>query len=172
MLPIHLILTMYIISYLGITLQAVYLFVAFAPAAADARTLQRWGRLQHPHSHATIHHVETSATKALTVWPDNADLTEVAEEEPDDWSKWRSEQDIQQDIRRKLECRSVEFGNCDVRRARREVTLTVLKNGDVDVGAAGAGGDDGERKGDDFVGVKLPRGLREFLASIEQGTGA
>jgi hypothetical protein len=117
---------MYIISHLGIPLLAVNLVVAFAPAAPDARTLHRWGGLQHPHSHATIHHVETSATKVLTVWPDSADLTKVAEEEPDDWSKWRSEQDIQQDIRRKLECRSVEFGNCDVQRARREVTLTIL----------------------------------------------
>jgi hypothetical protein len=172
MLPIPLILTMSIISHLGIPLLAVYLFIAFAPAAAEARTLHRWGGLQHPQSQVTIHHVETPATKALTVWPDNADLTEVADEETDDWSEWRSEQDIQQDIRRKLECRSVEFGNCDVQRVRRGVTRTVLENGDVDIGAAGEGGDDGERKGDEFVGVRLPRGLQDFLASFEQGTGS
>ena len=133
MLPIPFILVMYIISHLGIPMLAVYLFVAFAPVA-DAAPLGR-PTLSRYSAYSSPSYRDTRDRAILTTWPqaptDILVLPADAEKEADDWSKWHSEQDIQQDIRRKLECRSVEFGSCDVQRARRSVTV-VLESGNVE----------------------------------------
>lgn len=164
MLPIPLILTMYILSHLAVPLLAAYLFVVFAPAA-EARTLHRWGGLPHMHTHTHPHaHLHHAEIKAVAVWPESRNhLVEVPEgpAEEADWSKWRSEQRTQQDVRRKLGCRSVDFGSCDVQKVRRAVSK-VLESGAVDVLAEEHGG-----QGDEFVGVRLPRSLQHFLASTK-----
>ena len=88
----------------------------------------------------------------------------------DDWLKWHHEQAEQRDIRRKLECRTVEFGRCDVkRRALRvrtvSVPVPVVEGKGKEQGELGHHDGDGEQQdGDEFVGRRLPRSLQVWLA--------
>jgi hypothetical protein len=141
---------------------------------------------QHTHAHLAIPIMSpTTNTNAKT----NSDSTtqdmdpfdpslsavilkeeEKEEQEEDDWQKYHHEQTEQRDMWRKLECRSVEFGRCDVKRKALRIRTLPL-----DVEVAGEGEVEGEGKGkeegDEFVGRRLPRALQVWLAREGGGGG-
>ena len=187
---------MYLLStVISVNLLYLFSFIALTPHTTHARTLHRWGSLDlvshdhvhsHSHSHTHAHHdfaipiINTNTNNdseshdadpfnpSDSSPPSAAAAAAVIEEAEDDWQKYDHEQTEQRDMRRKLECRSVEFGRCDVkRRALRVRTLPL----DVEVAGDGAGKGTGkeEQEGDEFVGRRLPRGLQVWLA--REGAG-
>ena len=84
------------------------------------------------------------------------------DESEDDWLKWHHERHLQQDMRRKLDCRSVEFGRCDIQsfRQRRGVETKNVVADD---------GHEKQRQEDEFVGQRLPRNLQNWIA--REGVG-
>ena len=178
-----------------LSINLLYLFSLFAltPHTTHARTLHRWDSLDlvshdhvhsHSHSHTHAHHdfaIQIINTNTIndseshdadpfnpsdSSPPSAAAAAAVIEEAEDDWQKYDHEQTEQRDMRRKLECRSVEFGRCDVkRRALRVRTVTLPVNVPVgEVGGEVEGKGKEEQEGDEFVGRRLPRGLQVWLA--------
>lgn len=156
--------------------------LTFTPSPTHARTVHRWGSLTpvHEHSHSRSHshphsrpHLNTPAIKLNTPTDSTSPETRLAalpipsatapddNGTSDDWLKWHHERHVQQEMRRKLECRTVEFGRCKVQKQRMGVEIEI-----EDVVVAGEGKqEDGHEEQDDFIGKRLPRNLQDWLAT-------
>jgi hypothetical protein len=187
-----LILSVYLLSHLNPPI--IFFFaLTNTPAHVHAQTVHRWGSLatDHAHAHAgdytrlevpTIeintntnansHALETDLNThpELPGPPPSTEPSQPLALAPDkdgsedDWLKWHHERHLQQDMRRKLDCWSVEFGRCDIqsfRRRRRVETKNVVADD----------GHEKQRQEDEFVGQRLPRNLQNWLAR-EGGGGS
>jgi hypothetical protein len=157
---LSLILNVYLLSHLQLPLFLI-VTLTLTPVPTHARTLHRWGSLTAAHHHVPAVDIDynTSDPGADPNLPGTVPMPDpshpsAANDLADDWLKWHHERHLQQDMLRRLECRSVEFGRCEIQRQRQGVGIEnevkeVVTEAEQD---------------DRFVGNRLPRHLQDWLA--------
>lgn len=160
---IPIILSVYLLSHLNLP---IFLLVTLTlnSTPTHARTLHRWGSLVPAHAHVPA--IDASSDPGLDSTlpiPGTA-----ADEISDDWQKWHHERHLQQDMRRKLECRSVEFGRCEVQRQRRGEEVDVVTE-ETHEHEHERQEEEHVKEDDEFVGKRLPRHLQDWLTEQQRG---